>query len=486
MNEAFDEDVGSEDVENVLTFEKLGRKEVESDKVAVETLDATLEIDTVELMVPVGGGDVVAKLKKAVDDGVDSKLPLVCALLLDVTDAVEDFDNDAEPESVLLKRDEPETDVVTVPEWERTEEEVNPDDTLLEAETVSVLVTEDNAVGVAESVAENVNSIVADSCAEFVIKDEKVLKLDGVPVTEVVALVVELFEPDFVIADEREALGDEELIADTDGLLDDDAEREKLKDWVLSPLPDGVVDVEMLEVLEITVVFDPVADIDPSTVDEIVAETVTFAVVDPKRSEGLVDPVTEDDCEGDAESLFDKTLDFDGLELSDFVTFPESEINGDLEDELLRVMVPLLVAKLVAERDTEPPLVTEELPDEDGDVCLEAVMDLESKDDKVPDGHVVAVTEALAESDKENGDALVDSECAADAVAFIDVVSLAVADEHHEIDPVNEPHMVTDGDPEKEAELDEEDVAEREKKVLVASMDGVRDEEVVALDVGVD
>ena len=58
MKEAFDDVVGCDDVENVLTFEKLGRKEVESDKVAVETLDATLEIDTVELIVPVGGGAV--------------------------------------------------------------------------------------------------------------------------------------------------------------------------------------------------------------------------------------------------------------------------------------------------------------------------------------------------------------------------------------------------------------------------------------------
>ncbi len=487
MNEAFVEAVGIDDVENVLTFEKLGRKEDESDKVAVETLDATLEIDTVELIVPVGGGDVVAKLKKAVDDGVDSKLPLVCALLLDVTEAVEDFDKDAEPVLVLLKRDEPVTDEVTVPECERTGEEVNPDDSLLEAETVSVLVAEDGAVGVAVSEAESVDSKVAESCAVFVINDEKVLRLDGVPVRDVVALVVELIEADLERADEREALGDAELIADIDGLFDDDADIEKLKDCVLSPVPDGEMDVEMLEVLEITVVFDPVADIDPSIVDEGVAEIVTDAVADPKRREGLVDPVTEDDCEGDAESLFDKRLVFDGLELNDFVTLPVSEIKGDFEDEPLRVMVPLLVAKLVAERDIVPSLVMEELPDEDGDVCLEAVMDLENKDDKVPDAHVVAVTEALAESDNENGDTLADSDGAADAVTFVDVVSLAVPDEHNEMDPVNELHMVTDGDPETEAELDDDDVPEREKNVvLVDSMEGVRDEEVVTLDVGVD
>jgi hypothetical protein len=150
-------------------------------------------------------------------------------------------------------------------------------------------------------------------------------------------------------------------------------------------------------------------------------------------------------------------------------------------------MVPLLVAKLVAERDIVPSLVMEELPDEDGDVCLEAVMDLENKDDKVPDAHVVAVTEALAESDNENGDTLADSDGAADAVTFVDVVSLAVPDEHNEMDPVNELHMVTDGDPETEAELDDDDVPEREKNVvLVDSMEGVRDEEVVTLDVGVD
>jgi hypothetical protein len=487
VNEAFVEAVGIDDVENVLTFEKLGRKEDESDKVAVETLDATLEIDTVELIVPVGGGDVVAKLKKAVDDGVDSKLPLVCALLLDVTEAVEDFDKDAEPVLVLLKRDEPVTDEVTVPECERTGEEVNPDDSLLEAETVSVLVAEDGAVGVAVSEAESVDSKVAESCAVFVINDEKVLRLDGVPVRDVVALVVELIEADLERADEREALGDAELIADIDGLFDDDADIEKLKDCVLSPVPDGEMDVEMLEVLEITVVFDPVADIDPSIVDEGVAEIVTDAVADPKRREGLVDPVTEDDCEGDAESLFDKRLVFDGLELNDFVTLPVSEIKGDFEDEPLRVMVPLLVAKLVAERDIVPSLVMEELPDEDGDVCLEAVMDLENKDDKVPDAHVVAVTEALAESDNENGDTLADSDGAADAVTFVDVVSLAVPDEHNEMDPVNELHMVTDGDPETEAELDDDDVPEREKNVvLVDSMEGVRDEEVVTLDVGVD
>lgn len=487
MNEAFVEAVGIDDVENVLTFEKLGRKEDESDKVAVETLDATLEIDTVELIVPVGGGDVVAKLKKAVDDGVDSKLPLVCALLLDVTEAVEDFDKDAEPVLVLLKRDEPVTDEVTVPECERTGEEVNPDDSLLEAETVSVLVAEDGAVGVAVSEAESVDSKVAESCAVFVINDEKVLRLDGVPVRDVVALVVELIEADLERADEREALGDAEIIADIDGLFDDDADIEKLKDCVLSPVPDGETDVEMLEVLEITVVFDPVADIDPSIVDEGVAEIVTDAVADPKRREGLVDPVTEDDCEGDAESLFEKRLVFDGLELNDFVTLPVSEIKGDFEDEPLRVMVPLLVAKLVAERDIVPSLVMEELPDEDGDVCLEAVMDLENKDDKVPDAHVVAVTEALAESDNENGDTLADSDGAADAVTFVDVVSLAVPDEHNEMDPVNELHMVTDGDPETEAELDDDDVPEREKNVvLVDSMEGVRDEEVVTLDVGVD